>query len=234
MTSEEDTGGAASAASAPPASSDTPSVLRNFASQLVTPSLRERHALFDATWTHLDAMKTPLPDPAVKALCRVMPVVLARFREGGSRFRAGQMVELLLRINPGVATAALTQSLWDAFSPAARAVPTAANARTALAALGWAAAVYEKADKPDEKGVRLLAVLAHAVFGVVGGGDAAKRLKASAERTLWAMWRTNGSKKDALEKMLSGGMEVDFVVRSSISFWPISPTLAYLLDVQFS
>ena len=120
-----------------------------------------------------------LPDAAVKALCKLLPSVLARYKDGGSRFDAHQMVTLLLlhsseagETGVKVAVTGLTHALLDSFGHWGSLVPTAANARTAVAALTWAAAVYgamqgEKDITSDcgKKLVRLFGALSHVVFG---------------------------------------------------------------------
>lgn len=87
--------GAAAAGSSSP-EADTGSVLRAFAANILTSSRNERKAIFEATWTHVSRDDVRLPDAAVKALCKLLPAVLARYKDGGSRFDAHQLVTLLL------------------------------------------------------------------------------------------------------------------------------------------
>ena len=92
-----------------------------------------------------------------------------------------------------MAVTALTHSLLDSFGHWGGMVPTAANARTAVAALTWAAAVYKSMPGEKEitsdcgkKLVRVFGALSHVVFGC---GDF--RLMRAGEKVLRAMWGAN-------------------------------------------
>ena len=197
---------------------DTGSVLRALANNILTASRTERKAIFEATWTHMARDDVRLPDAAVKGLCKLLPVVLARYNDGGSRFDAYQLITLLLlhstesgESGGKVAVTALTHSLLDSFGHWGSLVPTAANARTALAALSWAAAVYksmhgEKDITSDagKKLVRVFGALSHVVFG---SGNF--RLMRAGEKVLRAMWSANQSAKPGLEMLIRGGMVYD-------------------------
>lgn len=126
-----------------------------------------------------------------RSSCRILPLVLPRFRDGPSRFHAHQLIKLLLLESPAVASRFLTLSLWDAFSRWADLVPSVASAKTALAALQWTAAIYRSltAASPEETAallVRLQAVLASVVFGCQSS-----RLASVAKHLLKAMWKEN-------------------------------------------
>ena len=196
---------------------DTGTVLRAFANNILTASRTERKAIFEATWTHVARDDVRLPDAAVKGLCKLLPAVLARYNDGSSRFDAYQLVTLLLIHSSEsgesgkVAVTALTHSLLDSFGHWGSLVPTAANARTAVAALSWAAAVYksmhgEKDITSDagKKLVRVFGALSHVVFGSCNF-----RLTRAGEKVLRAMWGANQSAKPGLEMLIRGGMVYD-------------------------
>lgn len=207
----------AGADAGPPSPEDTGSVLRAFANNILTASKKERKAIFEGTWTHVARDDVRLPDAAVKGLCKLLPTVLARYNDGRSRFDAYQLVTLLLIHSSEagesgkVAVTALTHSLLDSFGHWGSAVPTAANARTAVAALSWAAAVYramrgEKDITSDagKKLIRVFGALSHVVFG---SGNF--RLMRAGEKKLREMWAANLSAKPGFEMLLMGGINYD-------------------------